>query len=108
MPSTSHTVISMPSTSQINDNKIHSERDHTYSNIIKKKKTTKSSRLTDSIDISKHLLESVDNRNDLLNSYYKEKIKLMQKKQEYMDRKIEIQSSILNTLIEIKDCLLKK
>lgn len=47
----------------------------------------KTTRLTESINISKKLISSVEGRNELLDNYYKEKIKLMKRKSSYMEKK---------------------
>lgn len=46
--------------------KVITEIDRTYSNTTKKEKITKSCHLNDTININKHLLKSIDNRNALL------------------------------------------
>lgn len=69
------------------------------------RKITKTSRLQNSLQISKQLLHSIDKRNVLLNEYYNEKIKLMQKQSLQIDKDFELRKTEVATLINIKNIL---
>lgn len=69
------------------------------------KKVNKTTRLTESIKISKKLMNSVEGRNEVLDNYYKEKIKFMKEKCSYMEKKLEISKSKLSVISEIKNIL---
>lgn len=86
--------------------------DHGYCQKSHPKKINKTTRLNESLNISKKLITSVEGRNELLEKYYDEKIKFMQERTEHMRRQTEIGQSVLNILTEmkhlLKECLTKK
>lgn len=62
------------------------------------KKINKTTRLTKSLDISNSLVHSVDQRNEILNNYYTEKIN-------YLKKNLEMKEKTLTVLTEIKTIL---
>lgn len=89
---------STPSTS-----KCHVE-EHDYTPNVSKK-LTKTTRLQNSLDISKKLLNSVDVRNNIIEEYYKEKVIFLKKQSAKMDKELQLRKIEVDMIVEIKNML---